>query len=129
MPRRPLKPCTRTGCSYTVRKQGNCHPDCKQVRREPEERQSASARGYGSRWQKLRLMVLKREPLCRHCNIQGQITLATDVDHIISLVRGGTNELNNLQPLCHSCHSKKTAREDGAFGRGGAGQFSTAFRT
>ncbi|MFR3634507.1 MAG: HNH endonuclease [Sutterella sp.] len=23
---------------------------------------------------------------------------------------------SNWQPLCHTCHSKKTAREDGGFG-------------
>lgn len=38
---------------------------------------------------------------------------ATDVDHIISRAKGGTDERSNLQPLCHACHSEKTNREDG----------------
>jgi 5-methylcytosine-specific restriction protein A len=49
-------------------------------------------------------MVLAAEPLCRHCSRPG-----LDVDHIIPLASGGTNDRNNLQVLCHSCHSSKTA--------------------
>ncbi|WP_414713895.1 HNH endonuclease [Scandinavium sp.] len=32
------------------------------------------------------------------------------------LAAGGTHQTSNLQPLCHRCHSEKTAREDGGFG-------------
>ena len=39
------------------------------------------------------------------------VTAAAEVDHIIPLARGGTNDLANLQPLCKSCHSRKTMRE------------------
>jgi hypothetical protein len=69
-------------------------------------RPSSSARGYGANWQKLRLMVLAAEPLCRHCSRPG-----LDVDHILPLASGGTNDRNNLQVLCHSCHSAKTAAD------------------
>jgi len=117
MPHRPLKPCTRQGCKLTVRKQGECPKECPRPRREPDERPSPSARGYDARWRKIRMGILSGEPLCRACEKQGRVTLATDVDHIIPLSRGGTNDPGNLQPLCHSCHSTKTAREDGAFGR------------
>lgn len=30
------------------------------------------------------------------------------IDHIIPLVRGGTNEPSNLQPMCNVCNSKKS---------------------
>jgi hypothetical protein len=43
--------------------------------------------------------------------------VATEVDHIQPLSRGGGHEWENLQALCKSCHSKKTARETG-FTRG-----------
>jgi hypothetical protein len=34
--------------------------------------------------------------------------VATQVDHIIELAIGGTNTLDNLQPLCKPCHTAKT---------------------
>ncbi len=82
----------------------------------PRCRPSASARGYGGNWPKLRAYVLAGEPLCRECKGWGRLVPATDVDHIISRSRGGTDDLANLQPLCHACHASKTAREDGGFG-------------
>ena len=33
---------------------------------------------------------------------------ATDVDHIIELAAGGTNTIDNVQPLCKPCHQAKT---------------------
>jgi 5-methylcytosine-specific restriction endonuclease McrA len=32
------------------------------------------------------------------------------IDHIVEIKHGGTNELSNLQVLCPSCHSVKTRR-------------------
>jgi len=33
-----------------------------------------------------------------------------EIDHIVEVKHGGTNELSNLQVLCPSCHSVKTKR-------------------
>jgi predicted HNH restriction endonuclease len=33
------------------------------------------------------------------------------VDHIIPLFKNGTNDIDNLQPLCGTCHNKKSIRE------------------
>jgi len=85
--------------------------------RAPDRRPGSTARGYGTAWQRLRLWVLKREPLCRECRKAGKLTPATDVDHITSRAKGGTDDPENLRSLCESCHSVKTAREDGGFGR------------
>ena len=61
----------------------------------------------------LRPEHLIREPFCRECAKHGVRTYATDVDHIVD--HKGNWKLftdpDNLQSLCHSCHSKKTARE------------------
>ncbi|WP_193483941.1 HNH endonuclease signature motif containing protein [Pulveribacter suum] len=65
----------------------------------------------GAAWQRLRASVLAEEPLCRHCHARGLLTEATDVDHRDG--NPGNNEQDNLQPLCHSCHSIKTARDHG----------------
>jgi 5-methylcytosine-specific restriction protein A len=60
---------------------------------------------------------LCRDPYRRHVGI---VKLATDVDHI-EAVEGEKDPLfwveANHQPLCHACHSYKTALENGAFGR------------
>ncbi len=62
-------------------------------------------------WQRLRADVLAGEPLCRMCKAFNVITPATDVDHISG--DPSDNSPGNLQPLCHSCHSLKTARDHG----------------
>jgi 5-methylcytosine-specific restriction protein A len=49
--------------------------------------------------------------LCVECQRQGRIVAATDVDHIVARRHGGDDSFANLQPLCHSCHSKKTQQE------------------
>lgn len=89
------------------------------VRATPSEssRPTAFERGYDSHWQKLRLTVLAEEPLCRDCSAAGLVVEAVHVDHLIALSKGGTDDRENLVPLCASCHSKKTVREDGGFGR------------
>ncbi|MCE8002153.1 HNH endonuclease signature motif containing protein [Billgrantia ethanolica] len=64
-------------------------------------------------WLKLRAQVLAEEPLCRTCMASGIVTPATDVDHI----HNGTGDFTDdnrreaLQPLCASCHSRKTRAE------------------
>jgi len=66
-------------------------------------------------WRRLRATILAEEPLCRTCLVQRRITVATDVDHIDG--DSANNSANNLQSLCHACHSRKTYTHDGAFGR------------
>lgn len=64
-----------------------------------------------SAWQRLRAEVLASEPLCRMCKARGLLVPATDVDHIEDSREDYTddNSRDNLQPLCHECHSLKTA--------------------
>ena len=65
--------------------------------------------GYGYEWRKIRARVLAERPMCAtHCG-----RAATEVDHVIPLKRGGTNDRSNLVPLCKRCHSRKTALENG----------------
>lgn len=78
------------------------------------DRDSASKRGYNSRWQKARLKYLHSHPLCVLCREQGRLTEATVVDHIIP--HRGDQKLfwdeSNWQALCKPCHDKKTWNED-----------------
>jgi hypothetical protein len=89
-------------------------------------RPSASARGYNRRWRRLRRLVLACKPLCAdpfgfHA-AEGSVEVAIAVDHIVPKSCGGRDALDNLQGLCASCHSRKTAQTDGGFGREPAGE-------
>ena len=65
-------------------------------------------------WKRVRSVVLAEEPTCRMCGEP-----ATDVDHRRAIERGGAPyDRDNLQALCHSCHSRLTAALDGGFGNG-----------
>lgn len=92
--------------------------EAKRQQKRYEFRDSPTKRGYSYRWSKVREAFLREHPLCVECLKQGRITPATDVDHIVP--HRGDPELmwnpDNYQALCHSCHAKKTAREDGGFG-------------
>lgn len=72
-----------------------------------------------SRWQDLRRYVLNKQSLCVECLKNNRITPATVVDHI-KPHKGNEDlfyDINNLQSLCKSCHDRKTAKEDGRWGK------------
>lgn len=83
-----------------------------------DTRKKTAEQGYGARWKRARLSFLKINPLCAECGKAGRLTRARLIDHITP--HKGDMELfwdtNNWQSLCMSCHSIKTAREDGGFG-------------
>lgn len=73
---------------------------------------NTTQRGYGQTWRKLRQQIFARDNhLCQVCKSQGKITQATEIDHIINKASGGTDELTNLQAICHACHQTKTQQE------------------
>ncbi|WP_198387586.1 HNH endonuclease [Burkholderia ubonensis] len=53
---------------------------------------------------------LRDKYICQKCRIAVRIG---EVDHIISLENGGTNDDENMQLLCIDCHKKKTATDRG----------------
>jgi 5-methylcytosine-specific restriction enzyme A len=72
-------------------------------------RDPQSKRFYSSvAWQKLRGMKLRRDPLCAECSKRGQLTPATHAHHVIEVQDDQSLrlELDNLQSLCSSCHSR-----------------------
>lgn len=112
MAQKPLRPCRKPGCRELTR-DGWC----------PTHRPKDARRRESAEWHKLYLLPvwqddlrptqLLREPFCRDCAGRGLRTPATDVDHIRPH-RGDWSKFNdreNLQSLCHRCHSAKTMRE------------------
>ena len=67
---------------------------------------------HSKSWQSARKQVLQNEPLCRTCKENNIIKGANVVDHINPVRLGGDKlDQNNLQPLCTSCHNRKSANE------------------
>jgi 5-methylcytosine-specific restriction protein A len=70
-------------------------------------------RRRGRALMELRARHFRRHPLCVMCMAQGRLTEATQLDHIIPLVRGGLDDSSNVQGLCVPCHKVKTAIDMG----------------
>lgn len=118
MPRAPEKACRNGVCPATTTDASGYCAACRPAHHAGDvaRRGSAAQRGYGHAWQLRRARVLKREPVCKAC----MRAFSKEVDHIVPKSQGGTDDETNLQGLCKPCHSSKTAREDGGFGRAAA---------
>lgn len=114
------KPCAHPCCPALV-PQGVTF--CDKHKKPAWNRDDQTGRGYGRKWRKLRECILSAEPLCRMCSAKGLTEPATQVDHIINKAAGGTDDPDNLQPLCLTCHYAKTAQES-RDARGAAGRAS-----
>lgn len=72
--------------------------------------QSRHDRGYGTTWDKLRLVILKRDRYlcqCPDCNGgRTRVTPANQVDHIIRKADGGSDDPSNLRSMNRRCHDK-----------------------
>jgi 5-methylcytosine-specific restriction protein A len=127
MPNLPRRPCTWSGCTALI---SGTSSRCERHRKIADrERGTAQERGYSSAWQKARKAWLAAHPLCAcdDCDEgRKRTTLATVVDHRIP--HKGDKALfwdsANWQSMAKACHDRKTAREDGGFGRAGGGQMS-----
>lgn len=90
-------------------------PENKGSRGGGKRRNSAAVEFYNSsRWHNLRKEYLTEDNMwCIACANLGNLTLATDVDHIIP--RKIKPELqweeSNFQPLCKQCHLRKSAKD------------------
>ena len=117
---KPKRPCNFPGCNNLVDEYPYCpvHESIPRLNYD-KARETATKRGYDTRWKKARAVFLNEYPLCVECMKQGRTTPADTVDHIIPC-KGNTAEFwnqSNWQPLCRSCHSIKTATKDRGFGR------------
>ena len=82
-------------------------------RKVQEGRKKANSKFYKTyKWQKHRKLFLQTNSLCVECLKKGRVIPAKVVDHITPINQGGDPWIyDNLQPMCSSCHNKKSGRE------------------
>ncbi|MGN5354342.1 HNH endonuclease signature motif containing protein [Ralstonia sp. L16] len=125
MPARAASICRHPGCGRRIAEPGYCEAHLGDQRQwdsnaRARARQAKRALPTNSTaWRRLREATLRRNPLCAECQRTKRVTPATVVDHIDG--DATNNEPANLQGLCPSCHSAKTARRDGGFGNRSVG--------
>ena len=103
--RKHLAPCAVHGCPELTRQH-----KCAKHRAESEaKRGTATERGYGTEWKQIRASYLERHPYCQ--DPEGCIARATDVHHLDGEGPFGDNSDSNLEGLCHTHHSQRTAAE------------------
>jgi 5-methylcytosine-specific restriction enzyme A len=115
------RPCTRPGCTALVSDgTARCKDHPHESSFASKERGTRQQRGYGAEWDRLRLVILKRDKyLCQVCLRKGIVTSCNIVDHIVPKAEHGTDDPGNLQSICRPCHQEKTLAESL---RGRAGQ-------
>ena len=127
MPKRAQSFCQYPGCRAIAERGGLCDQHRQQRKDESWQRFKAkpvirgtnTERGYNFRWNRARAVFLSEHPLCRECERQGVLTPATVVDHI-QPHRGDYAlfwDQENWQPLCATCHGRKTIAEVNARAR------------
>lgn len=119
MPYRPKHPCSYPGCPNLTNDR-YCEEHKKQTDKEYNkyQRDEFSRNFYNTpRWREIRKLKLTTTPFCEECRKNGTIIKATMVDHITPIKQGGNAfDLDNLQSLCWSCHSRKSVLEGSRFG-------------
>jgi len=88
---------------------------------DKEDRPSYHEWYNSTRWREARLRFLRQNPLCEcvDCKRLNRLLPATVVDHKIPH-KGNINlfwDMSNWQPMAKRCHDRKSAKEDGGFGR------------
>ena len=67
------------------------------------------AGGTYAGWRKKRLAILARDGYLCTIGLPGCTTNATQVDHIIAKVHGGTDHPGNLRAACRHCNTARGA--------------------
>ncbi|WP_090263194.1 HNH endonuclease [Pseudomonas panipatensis] len=112
MPLRPQRPCRSTGCN-ALHRNSNGYCDAHADLAKAWATRQGSGRG-GRPWRRLRDKVLARDKYlcrCEECTRLGRLREANEVDHVIPLALGGSDEPGNLVAINDDCHRRKTQRE------------------
>jgi 5-methylcytosine-specific restriction protein A len=118
MPVKPQKPCKTPGCSGLTREKFCAN--CLSAGRGKEQRPAWKDTLYGREWKGYTHRFIGDRKWCADPEKLHQLPAAAEVvDHIVPH-RGDISlfwDSTNHQPLCKRCHGRKTATEDGGFGR------------
>jgi 5-methylcytosine-specific restriction protein A len=91
--------------------------------RKPHEGRKVRSTFYNTRlWRKTSKAFLAENPYCAPCHAQGRVALAKVTDHIKPInpvdaydtknsLYGEPLDPANFQPMCVSCHAKKSGKE------------------
>ena len=120
MPYAAKKTCATFGCAGLADAAGRFCASCGGGKKKDHGRRTAAQRGYNAAWQRASKAYLRAHPVAvdiykHHVGPQ----LAEVVDHIVPH-RGDPAlfwDESNWQPLTKEDHDRKTAEEDGGFGR------------
>jgi len=109
--------CASPGCPVKV-PQGYC-TYCRGLRNRAKG--SATQRGYGADWERVRDAHRIRSPFCVECQKEGVTRVMDEVDHIVpfkTLDDPKRLDPNNLQSLCIEHHRRKQAGYPGGNRKG-----------
>lgn len=128
VPRSKLKPCNHKGCKeltrtaycpkhteeMNIKRQKNRNYTDRKYNKDRKTRDKEAYMFYHSdEWQSIRKLALVRDQgLCQDCKIQGKVTVAEQVHHIIPIKDNWESRysLKNLISLCHNCHNRRHNR-------------------
>ncbi|WP_201555800.1 HNH endonuclease [Psychrobacter sp. 72-O-c] len=66
--------------------------------------------GRGGRpWRRKREQIFTRDKFT--CQVCGRVGGDLELDHIVNVAKGGTDDDDNLQTICTTCHKPKTHAE------------------
>lgn len=104
---------------FTRRSNGSFFSACKDCNKNvfAHRRRARLAEAEGSFTTAEWLSLLAKFPACPGCSREwasiplppGRLTAVTR-DHVVPISKGGRNAIDNLQPLCYSCNSRKGDR-------------------
>jgi len=113
-PMKPMSACRSPGCPNLQVPQGRgyCKEHLQAYRKDEDTRRgSAHKRGYNKQYTQARAYVLRHEPLCVVCKMEGRLTVSAVTHHIKHLADGGSNNSDNLLPVCETCHGRLHSAE------------------